>query len=71
MKWISSNFSCYIIAWPPNSADLSPIEHCWGNMKRNIDVEEKSNYQTFKAAIEREWINLDQDAIDRDIQSHY
>lgn len=49
----------YIKQWPGNSPDLSPIEHCWAIMKINIPIEERHNKEVFKAAILREWANLD------------
>jgi hypothetical protein len=66
------------IEWPPNSPDLSPIEHVWRILKDRLNKncpwlrvmgKSKAAYRAFIQAIVTEWEDIDQDLIDNLIKS--
>ena len=55
--------------WPSYSPDLSPIEECWSNMKRNIDISSVSSADDLFREASRAWDTQRQDGIDKAVAS--
>ena len=49
-NWMSEN-SVQIMQWPPNSADLSPIENLWAILKDYIETKNPKNIEELKEKI--------------------
>ncbi len=60
-----------VLAWPTYSPDMSPIEHVWDALDRRIrqHVHVPANIQQLRTAIEEEWTNISQAAINNLINS--
>ncbi len=48
-----------VIQWPSMSPDLSPIEHLWGILKRQVEHHSPSSIQSLKEVIPEEWKKID------------
>ena len=57
-EWLAQNVPA-VLAWPPNSADLSPIENMWGIVKDRVEKENAKTFDNFKADIVKIWTDLD------------
>ena len=62
--WILENVPA-VLTWPPNSADLSPIENLWSFMKNQIEKSGARNFEDFKTDIQSVWENFDISLISR------
>lgn len=53
--------SCRIkpLEWPPQSPDLNPIENLWAILDNRVEKTGVSNKQTYVAALEKAWNELD------------
>ena len=49
-----------LLAWPPQSPDLNPIEHLWEEMERRRVGENARNRQKLKDVLQRVWEEIDQ-----------
>ncbi|CAH2253483.1 Hypothetical predicted protein [Pelobates cultripes] len=60
-----------VLAWPPYSLDMSPIEHVWDTLDRHIPqcVPGPANIQQLRKAIEEEWTNIPQTTINNLVNS--
>jgi hypothetical protein len=58
----SSNMD--LLAWPPNSPDLSPIEHIWEHLKMKLEGHEFSSPEELFGFLVQEWDNLRAELID-------
>ena len=47
------------LEWPPQSPDLNPIENLWAILDNKVDKTDVTNKQTYFAALERAWNELD------------
>lgn len=52
-----------LLPWPPYSPDLSPIEHLWDTLGQRINAQQVLNVGELRAALVREWDNIDQQII--------
>ena len=50
-----------VMDWPPNSADLSPIENVFSLLKNNIDAAEPETLDDLAGSIRKVWRELDND----------
>ncbi len=48
-----------VIQWPSMSPDLSPIEHLWEILKRQVEHHSPSSIQSLKEVILEEWKKID------------
>ena len=48
-----------VLEWPPNSADLSPIENIWPLLKKSVEKENAVNLVEFEQKIIKYWTELD------------
>ena len=55
MAWFERHSVPVIHPWPPQSADLNPIEHLWDEMKRRLEKEPCRNKQELTAAVFQVW----------------
>lgn len=53
--------------WPAQSPDFNPIEHCWSWMLQYIKQFQPTNYNTLVDAVQRAWIAMPQNIIQRHI----
>ena len=53
----------WIRDWPPNSADLNPIENVWSLLKRRVRGTRYSTIAEFKAAVTDAWAAIPQSSI--------
>lgn len=76
-RWFESH-GIWVMDWPPNSPDLNPIEHVWKLLKDKVlelypelaDYgRSKIDWTRFKKALQGAWDALDQEVIDRLIDS--
>lgn len=53
--------SCRIkpLEWPPQSPDLNPIENLWAILDSKVEKTDVTNKQTYHAALEKAWNELD------------
>ena len=59
-----------VMNWPWRSPDLSPIEHIWDELKRNIRKNHNpQSLRELRQAIEREWDNLPEQTVQRYVNS--
>lgn len=49
-----------LLAWPPQSPDLNPIEHLWEEMERRRVEKNARNRQELKDVLRRVWEEIDQ-----------
>ena len=59
----------WIQDWPPNSADLNPIENVWEMLKARVRGQCYRDIDEFKAACLQAWRDIPQDSIDKCIRS--
>jgi hypothetical protein len=55
--------SIAVMAWPPNSPDLSPIENVWGYVDGKVQAKGCSSFAEFKAAVLDELKNVPKDML--------
>ena len=60
-RWISD--------WPPNSADLNPIENVWKMLKDGVKGVNYEGMPEFKAALENAWSDIPQNKINNCVSS--
>ena len=55
-KWLQDS-RLEVIVWPPQSADLNPIEHLWHHLKTRLGDHERpaSGIAEFGESIQKEW----------------
>lgn len=53
-QWLSENIE-NVLEWPPQSADLNPIEHLWDHLDRKIHEQPISSLTELRKVIQREW----------------
>ena len=61
-EWLRNNCPV-VLDWPPNSADLSPIENIWGIMKPKVEKETATNFADFSQAVVKTWNEMEPDMI--------
>jgi hypothetical protein len=54
-----------VLAWPANSADLSPIENVWTIVKDVVEKSLPKNINEFRDAIVTSWNQIDADLTSR------
>lgn len=47
------------LEWPPQSPDLNPIENLWAILDNRVEKTSVTNKQTYFAALEKAWNDLD------------
>lgn len=57
-EWLHQNVPI-VLSWPPNSADLSPIENIWAVMKPKVEKATVENFSEFADVVEKIWNELD------------
>ena len=57
--WFAEHDIPLMDPWPPQSADLNPIEHVWDVIKRNLEQHPCKNKTELHASIFDTWNNLD------------
>lgn len=57
------------LEWPPQSADLNPIENLWGYLDGKVDKTNVTNKDSYFSALEAAWANLDPDYLKRLVES--
>lgn len=57
LKWFKDN-QIKILDWPPQSPDLSPIEHLWTVLKTKVAQSKCSSKELLKEKIRTEWNEL-------------
>ena len=76
-RWFESH-GIWVMDWPPHSPDLNPIEHVWNLLKDKVFElyseladygRSKIDWTRFRKALQGGWNSLDQDVIDRLIDS--
>jgi len=69
-KWLQDN-EIETLDWPPQSPDLSPIEHLWRYLKKKLDEyeTEPSGILELWERIEKEWDKIPQDVCIKLIES--
>lgn len=53
--WLKQHADFSIMAWPPNSPDLSWIENVWGLVARQLQMRSNLTSATFQQAVFEEW----------------
>ena len=61
--------SVELLEWPPQSPDLSYIEHLWDWVDRHIPLSQKKPVSSFRNAIFETWNQIPQELIDNLIES--
>lgn len=56
-QWLSDNI-VRVMEWPPQSPDLNPIEHLWGDVKNVIDKKKFGTFDELWAGVEEAWRNI-------------
>lgn len=51
-EWFSHHPKIRLLDWPPKGCDINPIEHLWGIMKREWEVEEKTKAEIIRKSNE-------------------
>lgn len=59
----------HVMDWPPNSADLNPIEHVWNLIKEMLAGTNFRTVEEFKEAATKAWYAIDQRVINSLIDS--
>lgn len=54
MRWLAEN-QIRVLDWPPQSPDLSPIEHLWGILKKKVAKHNTTSKALLKSKIFEEW----------------
>ena len=56
------NHDIEIMIWPPQSPDLNPIEHIWGNMKKELSMKNPyvTSYVEMTFILSNLWFDLKQ-----------
>ena len=67
IAYLAENTPEYIVTahWPPNSADLNPVDYSiWNELERNVHrIKKFDNIEELKEAIVEEWSNSPQERI--------
>lgn len=63
-KWLDANVPA-VLAWPANSADLSPIENVWTIVKDAVEKSEPKNLNEFRDSIVSTWNKIDPELTSR------
>lgn len=58
-----------VLPWPSQSPDLNPIEHLWDELERRAGAHKCSNLGELFDRLQREWTEIDQNTIDRLLES--
>lgn len=58
MEWLARNVPA-VLEWPPNSADLSPIENVWPILKNIVEKNSSTNFADFRDDVVAAWDNID------------
>ncbi len=66
--WLAENVPS-LMDWPPNSADLSPIENIWPILKNSVEKENAPSVADFQQQIVQKWDSLDVDMLSRLFES--
>jgi hypothetical protein len=56
---------CNLLAWPPHSPDLSPIEHAWADMKHNLKGRAFVDENDLFTAVSEVWERVSMDRINK------
>lgn len=56
-----------VLAWPPNSPDLNPIENIWSILKQRVEKHAATSKEALIKAVQWEWNQIDTGAIARTI----
>ena len=70
--WCEDNLSHFWpwSMWPPSSPDLNPLDFgIWGNVERKACSTPHPNVESLKAAVEKEWADMDEDFIKKTCQA--
>lgn len=63
-QWLETNVPA-TLSWPPNSADLSPIENLWPLIKNNVEKNAPVNFIDFQSNVVLTWNEIDVDLLSR------
>ena len=59
-----------VMNWPSRSPDLSPIEHIWDELKRNVRKNHNpQSLRELRQAVQRGWYNLPEQTVQRYVNS--
>jgi DDE superfamily endonuclease/transposase len=68
MEFFSSS-GINLLAWPPQSPDLNPIENVWATLKRRIAQQRPSNQANQRRIAAEEWSKIDADFLKKLVDS--
>ena len=65
------NHDIETMIWPPQSPDLNPIEHIWGNMKKELSMKNPyvTSYVEMTFILSNLWFDLKQVYLNKLIES--
>ena len=58
-----------VLAWPPYSPDLNPIENLWGLLKRRVDARKPKSVDELRVIAKEEWAGISMEAVRNSIKS--
>ncbi len=67
-NWLSENVPAQL-EWPPNSADLSPIENVWPLLKNAAEKQQAKRFPDFRENLVKLWDDLDESMLSRLLDS--